>query len=330
MERFEPAAIPLHPSVRRPRRWSPARLRSAVALSLAVLAVLASIVMGVPRRLAGWVERRPVYAWSADRITLSPPAPPWIRGGEAALLRSVRRTLDSFDGESALRLDPAAITRAFKNVAWIERVERVELSYPARASVHVRYRRPLVAIGPRRADGSRSRFLDVNAVLLPPEDIDEEAVPDLLGVNGLGHPADANPGASWSSDPAATEPDPRALAVTSLAAFLAEQVEAGGWPIDREGRPWKLVLIHLGAGPNPQVSLQAGDGTWIRWEPGGGARPDRPPPPERWRMLTEWAGKNRPGPVSSDQILDFGRHGVGWLQGAQQTARRSIERDNGR
>ncbi len=330
MERLDLGGIGVDPINRRARRWSPSRLRRAVGLSVAVLLILVSTVLGLPRRLAGWVEARSAYDWSLADTSLSPAPPAWIRGGNRTLIRDARPALDSFDGSSALGLDPGTLSRAFKNLEWIEAVERVELTYPSRTTIRVRYRKPVVLVRPGPPTISRPLYLDSNAVFLPSEEVVEESLPNLLAVLGLGRPVDTNPGASWLVEPGAADPDPRALAAVRVATFVDDCVSAKGWPLDENGRPWKLTVIHLGPGPSPMICLQASDGTWLRWEIGGGTEPtDRPDPAARWEMLVEWAARERPGSVRDDQLLDFGRHGAFWLQGKSQATASPIPRDNG-
>ena len=122
------------------------RARRAAMAALAVLAACLVVGSGLPDRLRGVVDARPEYAWSLDAIALDPPPPDWLRDGRAVLLDGARPALERFEGGSALDDDLLpAIERAFKNLRWVERVERVRQAYPNKVTV----RAPLPTAGGR-------------------------------------------------------------------------------------------------------------------------------------------------------------------------------------
>lgn len=303
---------------RRPhRRLSPAGARAALASSLAVLALLSLHLAGVPGQITRWVHARPIYTWSTDSVSLTPPAPAWIKSRDEGLIHQAGASLSRFGGQSALDLDLSAVARAYKKLVWVEGVEQVERSYPNKVKVALQYRRPVAfaeyLAGPPGPGQRKVRYYtDRSAVLLPDEDLDPQALPPLLQVVGLGPPADANPGSAWVEHiegralTRSSTPDARPEAAARLAAFLVEKLQSEGWPSTSDGQPWPILAISLKRLPADRLHLLAQDGSWILWGVAPGLEsPGQPSAEEKWRLLRECISRSGPRAAHEQRILNL-------------------------
>lgn len=315
MDRFE-SGRPVHSS-RLPttRRWSNPRPHSVIALSLSILGLIAALGLGVPSRVRGWVHGRPSYRWTTDSLILEPPPPGWIKSGASGLVQPVRPALARFDGGSSLDLDLAVVSRAFKHLKWIDQVDRVELVHSATTVVHLEYRRPVAfarfPVKDREGE-SRELIIDREAVLLPTDEIDREALAYFLPITGLIAPSNSNPGVSWSGN-GDIEPDPIVLAAARLAAFLVSRLEDDGWPLDRDGKSWRIERIQVAGGASPRIYLFAADGTWTLWDASTSPwTTDERELLARWQMLREWVARARPTATPGTGYVEFTDRGAEW------------------
>jgi len=108
------------------------------------------------------VRHKPEYRLSADKITVSPPAPVWVPS------RFIEDVLQSSGlNQAGVLLDttlPQKLTEAFAAYPWVERVEQVVPRYPSGAEVKLSYRVPIALVEVPQ----RGVFLvDSNGILLP-------------------------------------------------------------------------------------------------------------------------------------------------------------------
>ncbi|CAN5866897.1 hypothetical protein BH23PLA1_BH23PLA1_09390 [soil metagenome] len=318
-ESSRPRQLPA-PSVS-PRPPNPARMRRAAGVAAVVLALAALIGSGALGNLRDWVHGQPDYVWTLEDLQLDPEPPPWIRSGAAGLIKGARREgLGRFEGGSLLDLDPAAVERAFKKLAWVDEVITVQRSYPNRVRVQLRYRRPVARINSPQPGPARdiTYFVDENAVILPNGDLDASAVPAWIKLHDPSRPYDGNPGRVWQRPNASQdggEPDRSTIAAARLAGFLLGKHREQGWPANEAGQPLRMILIARPPGPYPEPKLYVltDVGTWIFWnEPPGEEAPGRPTAEQKWETLRDWLGRNDPTPQHKEDRLYFSRQGVRW------------------
>lgn len=319
-------------------RWPIARVRAAVAASLAVLIPMILLSLGVPARLAAWVHAQPGYAFDPDALTLDPAPPGWIKLGASGLVHRATSGDRAFEGSSALALDLRSVYRAFRDLDWVERVERVERSYPNKLTIRLAFRRPvafaeyaLPAADGTKVDRRISYTVDGRGFILPSgEELDRRSLPELLQIAGLKPPANANAGNAWAE--AGDEPLPgsptdrsaRAEAASRLAAFIMGKVQAEGWPSSADGKPWRITQVNLVRLPSDRLHLLASDGRWILWgEAPGLETPGKPTADEKWRNLRDCIAGPCPQPGLGSPILSLAESKVAvqWLDTDQTRTR---------
>jgi len=132
------------------------------------------------------------------------------------------------------------VYRAFELHSWVAKVNRVNKGAQGQVDVDLRYRRPVAwveiprSMSPKKEDGILP--IDAEAVLLPPADFQEEAIPMLrITIEGL---IPWNPvGTPW--------PDPRVAGAAQLAALV-------------EGNWQQMQLHRIAILPSPSESRSAG------------------------------------------------------------------------
>ena len=172
------------PAVKAPRRrWNPRTL-----LLLAGTAA-AALIIPTAHRLLPDVSTRAEYIVSPAQITLSPP-PHWI---PADILQ---QTIDTAAKSGPLSLLDDSLTEriaaAFHTHPWVDRVLRVQKSWPTRVHVDLVWRRPVAMVA--CIDGFYP--IDANGVLLPardfaPADLDRYPVIENIASVPLGRVGEA-------------------------------------------------------------------------------------------------------------------------------------------
>ncbi|HMB02555.1 MAG TPA: hypothetical protein VKP69_02310, partial [Isosphaeraceae bacterium] len=270
----------------------------AAVLTLAALVVLLELA-------TSWLKRQPDYRLAFREITLDPPPPSWYRGGAAAFLDRVRDGDPSKQAVSVLGIDLEELQRGFRLYCWVERVVRVERSYPNRLVVHLEYRKPVaVARGkvvPGRAKVEPDRVIDKDGVILPKGDIDEEAVNRLISVVDLDPPFDPRPGRVWKSGDSSRgqeRGDERVLAAAKLADFLETAQER------EKTLPPALQLIAIHPIDKHTLFVQNGPSTIVLWgEAPGSEYPGQLSAEDKWAKLRDWVRANPNLQVESPYFL---------------------------
>lgn len=165
------------------------------------------------------LEDRSEYQIGTSQITITP-APRWVP------VDLVERVFDraGFD-ETLSLLDPSLsekIALAFHTHPWIERLQQVKKSYPARVHVEVIYREPVAMV---EVPGGGYLPIDKHGYLLPEKDFstaDIDRYPLIRDVASV----PVGRGESWG--------DPAVIGAAQLAAVLTRENEVGqSW--------WKML-----------------------------------------------------------------------------------------
>ncbi len=163
-------------AARRKRKSSP--LSSVLTLfrhttgqrALIILAILVAVPVGAIYAWQRWGDRitkGPEYLLTPENIEITTDKPGWIKSDiRAEVIRD-----GSLANLSILRVSVDEIEQAFAMHNWVEEVTRVNKYYPARVVVELTYRKPVAMVevwSPKNGDGLLP--IDINGVLLPPED----------------------------------------------------------------------------------------------------------------------------------------------------------------
>jgi hypothetical protein len=205
--KFWPLALLLRPRV----RWLVLPLAAVLLLALGLR--WAWHVWG--RHAAAGAD----YVLTASNIEVTP-QPPWIHS-------DVKSEVVRGGGLEGMSLrDPDLVRqvhRAFAMHGWVERVKRVQKSYPSRVTVELEYRRPVAMVEVHWRGKPSLFFLDAHSVLLPkedhgrsPEELAEEDRHYLRIQAGDVSPAGRMPGTVWDN--------PRIAGAAKLAALGGEQL----------------------------------------------------------------------------------------------------------
>ena len=292
------------------RKPSPTRLGLALGLGLALVGLLA---VGAPRAIRWVVARlhaRPEHQIAFAEIELVPPPPAWIKGGAVGLLEEARRGANMPERFGALDIDKARIRNALAlHSPWVRAVDRVELSYPNRIAVAIRYREP-VAFTYWKA-GDPTFDLDAEGVILPRFDAEGRRAAGMVPIAAEDRrPIDARPGRYWSSigpGGEVREPDPPIRDATALARFL----RSGPIAEAEDDLPpgWAIGKIYLPRGPDPSlfVVTRAEPGRPEDPNPlGARPRPGRGRPADRPREVGD-APRPGPGPSRAGRLAGVPR-----------------------
>jgi hypothetical protein len=199
---------------RRLRDWLPQMHRRALAaIVLAVVALLTLVGSAIWRKVAPIIAQRSRYVLQDAGITISP-LPEWIIAdvrGQVVQSAGLAGRLSILDPEFA-----TTIKTAFELHPWVERVDRVEKSFPPAAFVEVTFRRP-VAVVDVPVDGQRQLLpVDGRGIHLPAADVPlirRSYLPRITGI--VGQPPTGRP---WD--------DPRVAGAVDLAVQLASDWES--------------------------------------------------------------------------------------------------------
>ena len=195
------------------------------------------------------------------------------------------------------------VARIFEgNSPWVEQVERVYFR-PMGLAVSLRYREPSAIVKPW--DSDRLYLVDASAILLPPDDLDEDLrrfaeEQNLVTINGpgLSTPREPKVGHRWELRPGTVELAPgngQIEAAARLGAFLRDRMKS----IDRAREP-ALGIRYI----NPMDPARRGlflkndQGASILW----GEAPGHEPPEsltaqEKWERLVDWSRKGLNHPI---------------------------------
>ncbi len=236
-----------------------------------------------------WVRRRGPYPVHAENVRILPDPPAWLIGAREKVLAVVPELTRTDEPTSLLALDPAEMTRRLRmQLPWVESVDKVVLRHPGFVDLHVKFRRPVMALSLL----DRSTFLlDPEGVILPDSDVSKAFLESLLRFNypdslvqqvlkrGGKSPADVPIGQIWN--------DERIGECLRLARFLIDKSQRNisdkplFWFIDGVSFPDRLIVRTF-------------DGLWIAWgRPPGSERPGEPDAASKWRFLTTWLESHR-------------------------------------
>lgn len=294
------------------RRHSPRQLAVLVSVGLVCLIVVAVVGSRLVRGVVQHVHADPGYRVSYREIVLDPPPPAWFRGGAIAFLDRVWACPGGPRDFSTLDLDTSRLALVFRRCAWVEKVERVEVAHPRRVAVRLDYRTPVaVARGP---DGTEA-WIDRHGVLLPPDDIDREAVAPVVGLHGYPLPADPRFGEVWNrADSAAgvDRPDPQVVEAAALAGFLQERLPTLGR--GRPHRPSAVVLRFREAGQYLQITWgDVRDNSllifWDHDELADASVRDLTDD-QKWAMVRDWVDRAPTAARAGPTLLRFTRQGL--------------------
>lgn len=168
------------------RPWEFARRhRSLVVIALLLLG-FTLVPWALWQRFKPVILSGPAYQVSAESIVINPP-PPWVHSdivGEAVLNGSLAGMNIT---EERLTVK---VADAFALEPWVERVVRVEKSYPARIEVELVYRRPVAMVEVMIHDKPGLYPVDPHGILLPTDNFDPETALTYPRINvGLSTPA---------------------------------------------------------------------------------------------------------------------------------------------
>ncbi len=212
---------------------------------------------------------------------------------------------------SALEQSLEGLARDFRLYAWVKRVSRVERTAPNRLVVRLEYRQPvaLASFG----DAPPPLLIDEEGVILPIDDIDDEARKSLIHLLNLPPPLERRVGKVWLSGESRRgievgAPDPRVPAAGRLAAFLLAARRS-------ESRPVPLALwpiaIYWDSGSKTAFFVENGEKSLLYWrEPPGSESPGQLTARDRWERLRDWVKNHSETTVKYPFYLDFKASGV--------------------
>lgn len=265
----------------RPKRAAPAPPVRTWRLSGGMLAVLWGLLLGLALCTGLWWAFARLADYAAAATTTVPLHVVWEVVPELApedqqvILGQIERAI-----APALRLPLAEpdlcrrVAEGVADVAWVDKVNRVEKERDGRVRIHATFRKPLARVDVQ----GRGYLVDVAGIRLPGEyntiDLERGLVYVISGVRA---PV-PNVGQRWSQDdPNAVAPDLAAglrLAETLLAAERAGKLPFRAWlrgidvgnserRIDRYQAPLRLLTIH----PNHMIQWGEPPGTELTIEP---------------------------------------------------------------
>ncbi|MBV8488540.1 MAG: hypothetical protein JO161_09705 [Planctomycetaceae bacterium] len=291
------------------RGQRPLDIKRVLLAGVAVFATLAaSLVVGkeVLHRAVEWLQRQPEYQLRFLDIELSPPPPPWFRGGAEAFLRQVKENRREDDFLPILTLEPGRIASDFKLFPWVEDVPRIE--YPPQSiKVHLVYKKPVATM--TLPTGERI-VLDGQGHLLPTTDIDEEKLGPLIKIAGTGlvHSPGNRPGEVWKSaalPPEAGKQEHAVLGAARLAAFLSEPSRASKAATLPALRFWAIYATDP---PYDRGLFVRSEEDIVLWGSSPGEKTTgEPDAEEKWTILEKWATNARRSSLPPGSFWTFSR-----------------------
>lgn len=289
------------------KRLALARIGLAGLAGLIALAVLAAVLGLARRSVLDWLAGQPEYQRPFREIVLDPPPPAWFRGGAPVFLDRVRDLGGYPETVSVLGLDLEKLARDFKNYCWVDKVARIERSYPNRLVVRLEYHHP---VAEARCKEEANRLLSKDGVILPKQDTTLEAPGRLLWILGLDPPFQPKAGVQWKSlfsTSGKERVDPKVLAATRLADFLRMAGEREGPRSDGA----RIVAILFDSNDEHTLFVQNAEMTMILWGDAPGAeRPDEPAAEAKWTMLRDSVKAQPKLAVKHPDYLMFTKNGL--------------------
>lgn len=291
------------------RQLTPRRLLLAALGTLAALVLLAVLGSHIVRRAIVYVHAHPTYQLSYHDVVLDPPPPAWFRGGPPAFLEQVWGRSAEPRTFSSLDLDKERLTLLFQWCPWVKAVLRVEVGYPKRVVVGLKYREPVAEFDVSGA------WVDCDGVLLPPDDIDREAVAPRIGLHGFPPPSALRYGEKWGRgepEKGGFEPEPRVVEAAALAGFLKMRLNDLDSHMPR--KPSAVVQLRGKRGLIVQITCgdSLPDSLLIYW----GNDPEADlfvrdfDDPQKWTMLCDWVRRTTLFTEGKPVRLKFTRRGV--------------------
>ena len=291
------------------RQLTPHRLLLGVLGTIAALAVLGVLGSHVVRRAVGYVHAHPSYQLSYRDVVLDPPPPPWFRGSTPAFLDHVWRSPAEPRTFSSLDLDTDHLTLLFQWCPWVKAVSRVEVAYPKRVVVGLKYREPVAESDVLEA------WVDRDGVLLPPDDIDREAVAPRIGLHGFPPPSALRYGEKWgrgNPEKGGFEPEPRVVEAAALAGFLKSRLNELDGHMPR--KPSAVVQLRGERGLIVQITSgdSLPDSLLIYWgnDPEADLFVHDFEDSQKWAMLCDWVSRTTLFTEGKPVRLKFTRRGV--------------------
>lgn len=284
-----------------------ARVAAFVTLGTAVVALISLGAGRLRRSLEATVNNRPEYQFTFADIELVPPPPGWIKLGKEGLLERVRIASKRPKSASILSIDPENLRRDFQlHSPWIEEVERVELKYPRRVIVRLKYREP-AAVAPIK--GNIPVYLDSNGVILPTDELNLGASGVLPPIYGLEAPSSTAPGVVWSKRTERDDyakPNPRAVSAARLAKFLKDRQNP---PLGTGRKPRRVEFIH--AQYPAGLFVQLTGKIMVLWgDAPGSERPGTPSGESKWAILRDWIEHDGPETLRPGDYVEFSAQSI--------------------
>ena len=292
VESEPPRALIDGPSRRFPRLMPPRSAPRAISrwwlfTALATVGSMTAILLAAGlllRRSIDWLQVQPAYQLGFEDIILEPPPPPWLRGGPAAFLARVASESRVRARLSSLEIDLAKLREAFKRDGWVRKVSSVEIRHPNRVVVRLDYRKPLAYA--QFEEGRETVFVDREGVILPSDQLNQQAAGPLIRLYGFDHPANPIRGQDWERlDPRSgfARRDDRVRAAAQLAGSLIANASRQVTPtIDLSLvtiQPWGRRALYV------QYS-----GLMLLWESDESGKDIKPD--AKFKMFSDWVQEN--------------------------------------
>ncbi len=290
-----------------PSRLLWARVAAFVTLGTAVVALISLGGGRLRRSLEATLNDRSEYRFAFADIELDPAPPGWIKLGKEGLLERVRTASKRPKSASILTTDPENLRRDFQlHSPWIEEVERVELKYPRRVIVRLKYREPAAVASIK---GNIPVYLDSNGVILPTDELNLGASGVLPPIYGLEAPSSTAPGVVWSKRTERddySKPNPRAVAAARLAKFLKDRQNP---PLGSGRKPRRVEFIH--AQYPAGLFVQLTGKIMVLWgDAPGSERPGTPSGEKKWAILRDWIEHDGPETLRTGDYVEFSAQSI--------------------
>ncbi|WP_422931212.1 hypothetical protein [Singulisphaera sp. PoT] len=292
------------------RRIAPSRIGLAVFAVISAVIFMVIIGMRLIHSATDWLQGQPTYQIKAESVQFEPPLPPWYKGGTKAFLERAKIGLDSGTTQSALSLDPAALSKELTLNCWAKGVVGVRQEHPNKLVIKLNMRNP-VALA-KLPDGTHI-IIDEDGVLLPRSEIDDTNLDvPLMILVGFGEgPKSRQPGLNWKRSRGGgelDEPDERIVAAAKLAAFIRE-VQGKGRDLTGKQR-FALVAPQ---GEQNKLAIRNEMNLWVAWvEAPGQESVGKPSAKEKWEKVVKWIKEHGPRDIRPGEYLYFSKTGIGY------------------